>query len=253
MGNFFENWVELDLNPIISFSSSGKILYSNQEAQFLLSRISQKEIFDIAIKYAPKTFGVETTYIDLHLKNYTFYAITISYEDEEAINIKLYKSTMVKKESKLNTKNSDIGNIFTLVDLSISAMKLKSNIKYIKNYDPSIPDFKLNASEIIKVLNINKKQAFFKVELPLVLPIIISGIRLTTIYSISIATIATLVGAGGLGDLIYLGLQQQNILITIKGVIPLILMTIIVNFIFNKIELKVLPADQKWIRKLDIR
>ncbi len=107
--------------------------------------------------------------------------------------------------------------------------------------------------EIIKVLNISKKQAFFKVELPLVLPIIISGIRLTTIYSISIATIATLVGAGGLGDLIYLGLQQQNILITIKGVIPLILMTIIVNFIFNKIELKVLPADQKWIRKLDIR
>ncbi|MFV0563744.1 hypothetical protein [Malaciobacter mytili] len=153
MGNFFENWVELDLNPIISFSSSGKILYSNQEAQFLLSRISQKEIFDIAIKYAPKTFGVETTYIDLHLKNYTFYAVTISYEDEEAINIKLYKSTMGKKESKLNTKNSDMGNIFTLVDLSISAMKLKSNIKYIKNYDPSIPDFKLNASEIIKVLN----------------------------------------------------------------------------------------------------
>ncbi|RXJ88112.1 hypothetical protein [Arcobacter sp. CECT 8985] len=150
---FFENWVEMDLNPILSFSSSGKILYSNQEAQFLLSRIPSKEVFDIALKHAPKTFGVETSYIDLHMKNYIFYAVTVSYEDEEAINIKLYKSTMVKKESKLNTKNSDMGNIFTLVDLSISAMKSKSNIKFIKNYDPSIPDFKLNAKEFMKILN----------------------------------------------------------------------------------------------------
>lgn len=151
--NFFEKWVELDLNPIISFSSTGKMLYSNQEAQFLLSRISQKEIFELAVEYAPKNFGAETTYIDLHMKNYIFYAITVSYENEEAINIKLYKSTMVKKESKLNTKNSDIVNVFTLVDLSISAMKSKSDIKVIKNYDPSIPDFKLNAKEFIKILN----------------------------------------------------------------------------------------------------
>lgn len=151
--NFFESWVELDLNPIISFSSTGKILYSNQEAQFLLSRISQKEIFDLAVKYAPNSFGAKTTYVDLHMKNYIFYAVTISYEDEEAINIKLYKSTMVKKESKLNTKNSDITNLFTLVDLSISALKSKSTIKFIKNYDPSIPDFKLNTKEFMKLLN----------------------------------------------------------------------------------------------------
>lgn len=151
--SFFEKWVELDLNPIISFSSSGKVTYSNQEAQFLLSRIPQKEVFDIALKHAPQTFGVETTYVDLHLKNYIFYAVTISYEDEDNINIKLYKSTMVKKESELTTKNSNITNVFTLVDLSISAMKIKSDIKHIKNYDPSIPDFKLNASEFIKVLN----------------------------------------------------------------------------------------------------
>lgn len=42
--NFYEEWVELDLNPVISFSSAGKLLYSNHEAQFLLSRIKQKEL-----------------------------------------------------------------------------------------------------------------------------------------------------------------------------------------------------------------
>lgn len=152
--NFFEEWVELDLNPVISFSSSGKITYSNQEAQFLLSRIKQKELFDLSLKYAPKTFGAETTYIDLNIKNYTFYAITVKYEDDEEIHMKLYKSAMVKKNSELSTKNTNITNIFTLVDLAISTKKIKSKAKFVKNYDPSIPEFKINAAEFIKVLNI---------------------------------------------------------------------------------------------------
>lgn len=151
---FFEEWVELDLNPIISFSSAGKIIYSNQEAQFLLSRIKQKELFDLALKHAPKTFGVETTYFDLSIKNYVFYAITVKYENEDQIHMKLYKSAMVKKDSELSTKNTNITNIFTLVDLAISTKKIKSTSKFIKNYDPSIPEFKINASEFIKALNL---------------------------------------------------------------------------------------------------
>jgi nitrogen-specific signal transduction histidine kinase len=152
--NFYEEWVEIDLNPIISFSSNGKITYSNQEAQFLLSRIKQKELFDLTLKHAPKTFGIETTYFDLSLKNYSFYAITVKYENEDEIHMKLYKSAMVKKDSELSTKNTNITNIFTLVDLAISTKKIKSNGKFIKNYDPSIPEFKINASEFIKALNL---------------------------------------------------------------------------------------------------
>ncbi len=152
--NFFEEWIELDLNPIISFNSNGKIIYSNQEAQFLLSRIKQKELFDFSIKYAPKTYGVETSYINLTIKNYTFYAITVKYENEEEIHMKLYKSTIAKKDSQLNTKNTNITNIFTLVDLVISSKKIKSSVKFIKNYDPSIPEFKIDATEFIKTLNL---------------------------------------------------------------------------------------------------
>lgn len=151
--NFYENWVELDLNPIISFSSQGKILFSNQEAQFLLSRISQKEIFDLALRYAPNSFGFQTSYIDLPLKNYLFYAITVGYEDEDEIHVKLYKSTFVKRKKKLSSKNATLTNIFTLVDLTISTKKTKSDVKFIKNYDPSIPELKLVAPEFLKLLN----------------------------------------------------------------------------------------------------
>ena len=151
--SFFEEWVELDLNPILSFSSNAKIIYSNSEAQFLLNRIKQKELFDLALTYAPKTFGALTSYIDLTIKNYTFYAITVTYENEDEIHMKLYKSAMVKKESKLNIKNINSTNIFTLVDLAISTSKIKTNINFTKNYDPSIPEFKLDASTFIKTLN----------------------------------------------------------------------------------------------------
>lgn len=150
--SFYEDWVELDLNPIISFNSSGKITYSNNEAQFLLSRIKPSELFDLSLKYAPKSFGAETSYIDLVIQNYTFYAITVKYENEDEIHMKLYKSAMVKKESKLNIQNINNTNIFTLVDLTISSNKIKNDINYIKNYDPSIPDFKLDANSFIKIL-----------------------------------------------------------------------------------------------------
>ncbi len=151
--SFFEEWVELDLNPVLSFSSNAKIIYSNSEAQFLLNRIKQKELFDLALTYAPKTFGAQTSYIDLNIKNYTFYAITVMYENEDEIHMKLYKSAMVKKESSLNIKNINTTNIFTLVDLAISTSKIKNDINFTKNYDPSIPEFKLDASTFIKTLN----------------------------------------------------------------------------------------------------
>ena len=151
--SFFEEWIELDLNPILSFSSTSKILYSNSEAQFLLNRIKQKELFDLALSYAPKIFGAQTSYIDLAIKNYTFYAITVMYENEDEIHMKLYKSAMVKKENTINIKNINVTNIFTLVDLSISTSKIKNDINFIKNYDPSIPEFKLDASSFIKTLN----------------------------------------------------------------------------------------------------
>ncbi len=149
----FEKWVDVDLNPIITFTSAGRISYSNSEAQFLLSRISQKELFDLTVQYASQTYGINTTYIDLQLKNYIFYAITVMYENEDEIHMKLYKSATVKKDKKLTTSNTNKTNIFTLVDLAISTNKTKSSVNYVKNYDPSIPEFKLNSSAFIKVLN----------------------------------------------------------------------------------------------------
>lgn len=150
---FYENWVEQDLNPIISFSSLGKILYTNNEAQFLLNRVSKDELYNLAVKYAPANYGFETTYINLSLHNYLFYAISVTYENDDEIHMKLYKSTSVKQDKKYSIKNVQKTNIFTLVDLTISTRKTKADVKFIKNYDPSIPEFMMVASDFLKLLN----------------------------------------------------------------------------------------------------
>ncbi len=152
--DFYENWVELDLNPIISFSTFGKILYTNSEAQYVLNRVNAKTLFELAVNNASTTYGTKTTYVDLPLKNYLFYALTVTYKNDEEIHLKLYKSTSTKKEASIKQQNTSITNIFTLLDLCISTQKIKSKTKFIKNYDPSIPEFRLVASDLIKLLSL---------------------------------------------------------------------------------------------------
>lgn len=151
--SFFENWIEADLNPIVTFSNNGKILYSNNEAQFLLNRVSSKEIFDLALKYAPMSYGLETKFINITLSKYVFYAVTVSYENEESISIKLYKSISAKTNTKKNINKGEQTNIFTLIDLAISTQKIKSNINFQKSYDPSIPEFRISMNSFLKLLN----------------------------------------------------------------------------------------------------
>ncbi len=105
--------------------------------------------------------------------------------------------------------------------------------------------------ELMDTLNLDKKTRFYKIELPLAFPSIINGLRLTTIYAISLTTIATLVGAGGLGDLIYLGLQTLEMKTTLLGVIPLLIMTIITNLGFNKLEYRLTPMHKRSEAKHD--
>lgn len=150
-------WIEKDLNPFITFTSSGKIHYLNSEAQFLLNRVKAKEIFNLALKHASNTYGFNTSYVHINLGHYTFYAISVNYENDDFIDIKLYKSVAAKKETKFKT-NIESVNLFTILDLAISSNSIKykninKKIKFVKNYDPSIPDLKISVNQFLKILN----------------------------------------------------------------------------------------------------
>lgn len=98
-----------------------------------------------------------------------------------------------------------------------------------KSIDPNYYDIKHN-------LSIDNYKFFTEIELPHLIPYLVKGLRLAYTYSLSFATIATLIGAGGLGDYIYLGLQTMNIYETLKGVIPLLLIILLINIILMYVE-----------------
>ncbi len=148
----FEKWIEIDLNPLLSFDENGKIIYSNSEAQYLLNKVHPKVLYDLTLQYAPKSYGTKTSYINHNLGNYLLYALTVGYENDHEICLKLYKSSQPKKEKKLST-NAQMTNLFSILDLAISTNKMKSKAKFLKYYDPSIPDFKIVINDLIKLLN----------------------------------------------------------------------------------------------------
>ncbi len=90
--------------------------------------------------------------------------------------------------------------------------------------------------EAARGMGMSATQVFFQVELPLALPVILAGIRTSTVITVSTATLAGLIGAGGLGRLIMVGLTMNWPEFTIVGAGLGALMAILIDRIMNVLE-----------------
>jgi osmoprotectant transport system permease protein len=81
-----------------------------------------------------------------------------------------------------------------------------------------------------KGMGMTNGQILWRVELPLSLPIIMAGIRTSTVISVGIATLAALIGAGGLGELIFRGLRTINYKLMLAGAIPAASLALLLDF-----------------------
>ena len=87
-----------------------------------------------------------------------------------------------------------------------------------------------------RAMGMNKMQQLFKIQLPLAMPVIMAGIRTATVLIIGTATLASLIGAGGLGKLILLGLDRNNMNLILLGAIPSALLAVLFDFVLKKLE-----------------
>ena len=78
-------------------------------------------------------------------------------------------------------------------------------------------------------------------ELPLSLSVIIAGIRVATVISVGMATIAAAIGAGGLGEFIFRGLAMVNNQVILAGAIPAALLAIFADFGLGLLEKRLQP------------
>lgn len=94
-------------------------------------------------------------------------------------------------------------------------------------------------------MGMTKFQEMYMVELPLAVSVIMSGIRLSSVYAISWATLASFIGAGGLGDFIFNGLNLYQPDLIIGGAIAVTAIALIMDFVLSKVEEWVTPKGLK--------
>ena len=79
-------------------------------------------------------------------------------------------------------------------------------------------------------------QIFFQIELPLAFPIIMAGVRNAGISLVGIAAVASIIGAGALGDFILLGVNTTSVDLILLGAIPAIILAVILDAMMQILE-----------------
>jgi osmoprotectant transport system permease protein len=99
----------------------------------------------------------------------------------------------------------------------------------IKNIDPAVV-------EAAKGMGLNRLQIARRIELPLARPVIMAGIRISTVITVGTAELAVLVGGAGLGKITLTGVFAREVLIILQGAAPTAAMAITLGFLLECME-----------------
>ena len=85
------------------------------------------------------------------------------------------------------------------------------------------------AVEAATGMGMTRQQVFWRVEAPLALPVLLSGLRVTTVQVIGLAVVAALIGAGGYGALVFQGLASSALDLVLLGVLPVVALALVAD------------------------
>lgn len=119
---------------------------------------------------------------------------------------------------------------------AVIALFLYVLLPILNNTYLGIQSVNKDAKEAGRAMGMTQNQVLRMVELPLAVPVIMSGIRLSAVYAISWATLASYIGAGGLGDFIFNGLNLYQPELIIAGAVVVTMLALITDFILNYVE-----------------
>ena len=130
-----------------------------------------------------------------------------------------------------------IGKVPAIVALFIYSLLpiLRNTYIGMNDVDPVLKDS-------AKGMGMTPLQSIMQVEVPMAMPVIMSGIRLSAVYVIAWATLASYIGAGGLGDFIFNGLNLFKPDLIIGGTIPVTILALLVDFLLGRLEKRMTPV-----------
>jgi osmoprotectant transport system permease protein len=112
-------------------------------------------------------------------------------------------------------------------------LTLYSLLPLVRGFYTGLSEVATEVKDAATAIGFNARQMFVEVELPLAMPALLSGLRVVTIQAIGLASVAALIGAGGLGTFIFQGIGQYALDLVLIGAIPVILLALFVNFFFE--------------------
>ncbi|KRU17994.1 ABC transporter permease [Bacillus pumilus] len=133
---------------------------------------------------------------------------------------------------------------------AIVALFFYSVLPILRNTYAGVQGVNKNLLESGKGIGMTTWEQIRLVELPLAVPIIMAGVRTSTIYLIGWTTLAAFIGGGGLGDYILIGLQLYQPEYIIAGAIPVTILAVIIDFTLMKLEKKVTPEALKGLKEV---
>jgi len=119
---------------------------------------------------------------------------------------------------------------------AIVALLLYALLPIIRNTYTGITGVDAAVKEAAMAMGMSKWQILTKVELPLAMPVILAGIRTATVINVGVATLASYIAAGGLGEFIFGGISLNNTNMILAGAIPAALLAILFDFLLSRVQ-----------------
>src|SRR4051812_15127305 len=119
---------------------------------------------------------------------------------------------------------------------AIVALLLYALLPIIRNTYTGITGVDASVKEAAVAMGMNKWQVLFKVELPLAMPVILAGIRTATVINVGVATLASYIAAGGLGEFIFGGISLNNTNMILAGAIPSALLAVVFDLLLSMVQ-----------------
>lgn len=128
---------------------------------------------------------------------------------------------------------------------AIVALFIYSLLPILRNTFIGMDGVNPDLKDAAKGMGMTNFQSIVQVEIPAALPTIMAGVKLSAVYVIAWATLASYIGGGGLGDLIFSGLNNYLPNLIIGGTIPVTILALLTDFIFTKLEDKLTPLVER--------
>ena len=116
---------------------------------------------------------------------------------------------------------------------AIIALVLYSLLPVVRNTAAGLEGVPAQVQDAARGMGMTRRQAFWQVEAVLALPVIVAGLRITAVQAVGLAAVSALIGAGGLGDIMFQGLFANALDQVLLGALPIILLAVGVDLLFR--------------------